>query len=213
VVFARSKRKNNQVLFYECDFTQPQKIFNTVNLAISDLGEIHAGIHTAVSPILRKRAMEITPQDLQESFSVDLFGGMVFLQSIGRHMITQGFGKLLAITTRAIEDQVLPSRMSGYLISKFALKGLLKILHQELFKSNIAVSALAPGFMDTPLNSDLPPRLIELIKEQSQGGLILPEQVGEAVYKILSMNIQESSGKTFFIDSEAETIKLTSRGF
>jgi NAD(P)-dependent dehydrogenase (short-subunit alcohol dehydrogenase family) len=212
-ILSRKKSPDFDGLFYECDFTQTEQVVKAVALAQKDLGEISAAIHTAVSPIVRKRALDISVEDFETAFSVDVFGGFAFLQSVGRLMKQQGQGRIVALLTEAIEGKAVPAAMAGYVSAKFAVKGLLKVLHQELEASNIAVSALAPGFMDTPLNSDLPPRLIEFMKEQQGGKLTTPENGAEVLYQVLTLPPAECAGKTFFVQSNQASAAPQSSDF
>lgn len=212
-LLSKSKPKNFAGLFYLCDFTSAQQVKDTVLAASRQLGGLTAAIHTAVSPIARKRTLDISVSEFTDSFLVDVFGGFAFFQSAGRIMKEQGHGRIVALTSEAIESPEAPSAMAGYVSAKFALKGLLKVLHRELAGAHIAVSALAPGFMDTPLNRDLPPRLIEFIKEQRGGELTTPIRVAEALYDILTMPEQECAGKTFFVFADRHSPPSQSKNF
>ncbi len=211
-MLGRKKPENFSGIFLNCDFNQPEQIRQAVRLAKENLGSFSAAVHTAVSRIVRKRILDISAEDFTQSFSVDIFGGFVFLQSAAEFMKDQGFGHLVAISTEAVENKEAPMGMAGYASAKYALKGMLKIFKQELEKKQIAVCALAPGFMETKLNSDLPPRLIDFIKEQQGGQLISPDQVAETLNQILNMPFNSCSGKNFFI-KPGHKLNVESRDF
>ena len=198
-ILALHEPKNFNGFFFKCDFTQDKEIETAVLKVKEQLGTITAAVHTAVSPICRKRALDISYKEFVGAFLVDVFGGFVFAQAVGRIMKEQGFGRIIALSSEAVEDKSAPAGMAGYVSAKFAVKGWLKVMSQELGNFNVAVSALAPGFMDTPLNRDLPSRLLEFIAERQGGKLVTPEEVADVLGKVLTLQHKDCSKKTFFV--------------
>jgi len=94
--------------------------------------------------------------------------------------------------------------MGGYTVAKYALRGLLKELHQDLASSNVTVNAVAPDFMDTDLHKDLPGAVRKFIAERGvEGGVRSPEDVAAATAYLCSEEGRMVNGKIFsFRESE-----------
>ena len=60
-----------------------------------------------------------------------------------------------------------PKMLVPYIIGKYALLGLSKVLAVELAEYNSTVNMLSPGMVDTKLIEDLPPKLIEMTAYQN----------------------------------------------
>ncbi len=91
--------------------------------------------------------------DWNEVIDVNLNAVFTFCQIFGREMICQGHGKIINIAS-------LLSFQGGYTVpaytvSKHGVAGLTKALCNEWASLGVNVNAIAPGYMDTEMNSAL----------------------------------------------------------
>ena len=82
-----------------------------------------------------------------------------------------------------------------YSASKGAINAFTLALSQELESASITVNAVAPGMVDTAMNSHLTKDEIEeFVRSTERGRMITPEEVAEKVYSLAL------SGKTGIIE-------------
>lgn len=172
---------------YACDITDNAAVTQTIEQILQKYGHIDHLVHAAVSPLIRKKPSAITAAEFQQQFAVTTFGGFNLCQAVLPAMRAQKYGRIVGITTVALEPNVTSSSLTGYLSAKFALRGFLRELAREVAADGITVNAVAPDFVATALNSDLPPRATELWQDKKPTKkLVTPEDVATAVMFFLS---------------------------
>ena len=188
----------------ECDLTNELEVKVCLDGLMKTYHQIDVCIHTAVSPLIRKKASQISPSDFRQQFEVSLFGGLNLFQAVIPGMKAIKKGKLIGLTTAALASEGPESNMSGYLCAKFALKGLLKELSKELVSSNIAVNAMAPDFVPTYLHKDLPEQVVSFISSR------MPTNTPDDVAKTAALLCAEDNAVTgfTFLVSSGERVKL-----
>ena len=88
-----------------------------------------------------------------------------------------------------------------YSASKAAVIGLTKALAREVAPSGITVNAVAPGVIDTPMNSGFDKETLEALKEETPVGRIgTPEDVARAILFLADEKSSFITGQTFGID-------------
>ncbi|MDO8521037.1 MAG: SDR family oxidoreductase [bacterium] len=193
---------SSHVFGYQLDLTDHSEVVRTLGEIEREIGPIAVGVHAANGPILRKKVSEISLNTFREQFLVGLFGGFNFFSALAQFMKQRKKGTLIGITTTAVEgDEPVQGSFGGYISAKFALKGLLSELREELKPFNIHVYAVAPGFIDGGLNADLPARLVEFMKEKSPSGkLTEPSDVAATITRLLLFPDQFSDALTVVSD-------------
>jgi 3-oxoacyl-[acyl-carrier protein] reductase len=185
-----------------CDISDERAVIDM----IATITKIEAVVHAAVGPVIRKNILEMSSTELNDQLAVSFLGGFYFLKAAAGEMKNGGGGAMIAILSRVVEPDVRYAKMAGVTIGKYALRGLLKELHGELVSSAVRVNAIAPDFMDTPLNGDLPPEVRKFIAERAtKGSIKSPEEVARAVSFLLSKDGASVNGKIFSFDKNEIT--------
>lgn len=87
-------------------------------------------------------------------------------------------GKALMVNTASIAGKSGQPWLSVYSATKFAVVGWSQAMHKELSPSGVQVTALCPGFVDTPMT--------DFVKEQvSAEEMIQPDDIAQAVVLLL----------------------------
>jgi NAD(P)-dependent dehydrogenase (short-subunit alcohol dehydrogenase family) len=87
-------------------------------------------------------------------------------------------GKALIVNTASIAGKTGEGWLAAYSATKAGVVGLSQAMHKELGQDGIQVTALCPGFVDTPMT--------DWVKEQvSKDEMIRPEDIAEAVRFLL----------------------------
>ncbi len=113
---------------------------------------------------------DISMQEWDRMFDVNVKGIFLCCQGVLPSMIRNKTGKIINISSiwgiTGASCEVL------YSTTKAAIIGLTKALAKELGPSNIQVNCVAPGVIDTDMNSDLDQAAFEELKDQTPLGVI-----------------------------------------
>ncbi len=130
----------------EMDITQQASIEAAVDATVAHFGQIdilinNAAIFTA-APIV-----EITRDDFQRCFDINVAGSLFTLQAVARHMVARGGGgKIINMASQAGRRG--EPLVAVYCASKAAIISLTQSAGQDLIKYGINVNAIAPGVVD-----------------------------------------------------------------
>ena len=178
-----------------CDITDEKLTKKILAKGEEKMGRIDIGIHCAVSSIVRKKATTISPAQFKKQFEVTTFGGLIFFQNVLLLIKKQDCGKIIGLTSSLLNSSTLESSMAGYLCAKEALSGILRDLSKELVDDKITVNAVAPLFVDTPLQRDLPETVVSFIKNRSKTNTV--DEVAEVVSFLCSEKADNITGKVY----------------
>ena len=96
---------------------------------------------------------DITEQDLERMFKVNVYGDFYVTQAFLPDMINKKAGKVINISS--MWGEVGASCEVHYSASKAAVIGFTKALAKELAPSGINVNCITPGVIDTEMNSSI----------------------------------------------------------
>lgn len=165
---------------YQCDFSSPIEITETIEKIEKEHGRIDVAIHAAEPKISRVRLADMAPEQFESLTRASILGAFTFLKECARVMKEQKSGILIGITSEAIDGDTAIQKMGSYVPGKYALHGILRELRGELKPWNIQVHEVRPGFLPGGLNDDLPQAAFE-IAEKKWGPLETPEDIAEKI--------------------------------
>lgn len=125
-------------------FTQAEAAFGQVDILINNAG---------ISQI--KMLCDVTEDDWRHMFAVNMDSAYLCSKRALSAMVSQKWGRIINISS--MWGLCGASCEVPYSASKAALIGFTKALAKELAPSGITVNALAPGFIDTPMNRNVSP--------------------------------------------------------
>lgn len=193
-VFLLSKTKKElfadfaqQFKFLVCDLSDESQVASAFALIEAQAGPIDACVHTAVSPLVRKNILDVSKEEFKSQFQTDLFGGFSVFKCAAAIMKEQGSGSIIGVSSIYTEPGIAHPPLAGYVSSKFALRGLLRELAEELAPFSVRVNAVAPSFVATGLNKAVPERMVEFLKEKNpMRSLVTPEDVASVIFFLCS---------------------------
>lgn len=129
----------------EIDVTQQESIERAVNETIDTFGQIdilinNAAVFTA-APIV-----EITREDYQHVFDINVSGTLFTMQSVARHMKEFGGGKIINMASQAGRRG--EPLVAVYCATKAAVISLTQSAGLNLIQHGINVNAISPGVVD-----------------------------------------------------------------
>ena len=131
----------------QMDVSKLSEIFNAVNEAVTQFGRLDILVNN-VGCGPENPAEKVSEEDFDLTLSVNLKGTFFCSQAAGQHMIRQGYGRIINISSQA-GLVALPGE-AIYCMTKAAICHLTKCLAIEWGKHNITVNAVAPTFIATP---------------------------------------------------------------
>jgi 3-oxoacyl-[acyl-carrier protein] reductase len=139
--------------------------------------------------------MDETLERFEHELRLHILGSFALLQEAAKRMRTAKAGRIIGITTAALDPALRAKRMGSYLVGKATLEAILRELAKELAGDGITVNAVAPGFMAGGLNKDLPERMTDFVKEANpMKTLVTPQDVAAAVAFLCSPDARAITG-------------------
>ena len=167
------KKELNNVEIFKADVSKKEEANALIDFAIKKYGKIDVLINNA-GIAQTKLFTEITDEDWKDIIDTNLNSAFYCSREAVKNMIHNKSGLIINISS--IWGITGASCEVAYSTSKAAINGFTKALAKELGPSNIRVNAIAPGIINTEMNSYLSEDEIKNIKEE-----IPLEKIGDPV--------------------------------
>ena len=193
-------RKRRAVAF-QADIGKVSDGQNFITETVASLGKIDILVNNAG---LEKRAdfWDVTEEDFDAVLNVNLKGMFFTTQAVVRHLRQSGrAGKIINISS--VHEELPFPHFASYCASKGGIKMLTRNLAIELAPNKITINSIAPGAIETPINTKLlndPVKLKELLGNIPLGRLGTPEDVAGLAVFLASGESDYVTGSTFFVD-------------
>ncbi len=130
----------------EADLSSLEPIDRVVRGTIDGLGGLDILVNNA-GLIRRADAVDFTEKDWDDVMNVNIKGAFFMAQAAGRHMIANGYGKIINIASMLSFQGGI--RVPSYTASKSGIAGITRLLANEWASKGININAIAPGYMAT----------------------------------------------------------------
>lgn len=145
---AQARLAGQPVSFEKVDLTD----FKAVNALADRLGDVDILVNNA--GIGRQTAAEdISEAEWNEVMAINLNAVFWCAQAFGRKMVARGKGAIVNMGSMAGEIAVRPQKNVHYNASKAAVHHATKSMAAEWAPNGVRVNAVAPGFIETPMNA------------------------------------------------------------
>jgi len=147
------REKGYEVHGLEVDVTDRTAIKQSVSDAVQLLGGDIDILVNAAGIQRRAPSEDFSEQDWDDVLSVNLTAAFIYSQQVARGMIAKKRGKIIHVSS--IMSQFGGITIPAYAASKGGLSQLTKALSNDWAAKGICVNAIAPGYIDTQLNTAL----------------------------------------------------------
>ncbi len=186
------------VMVYKADIRKRKEVEAMVNDSIQKFGSIDVLVNNAgISQ--QKLFTDITEDEWDNMMNIHIKGMFNCSQCVAPHMISNKKGKIINISS--IWGMVGASCEVHYSTAKAGIIGFTKALAKELGPSNIQVNCIAPGIIETDMNS--------FLNEEEKSWLVedtplmrfgKPEEVAENVLYIASEKADFITGQVISVN-------------
>ena len=128
------------------DLSTIEPVQRIVDETVDKLGGLDILVNNA-GIIRRADAVDFTEEDWDAVVDTNLKSVFFLCQAAGKHMITQGSGKIINIASMLTFQGGI--RVPSYTASKSGIGGLTKLLANEWAARGVNVNAIAPGYIAT----------------------------------------------------------------
>ncbi|WP_066292417.1 acetoin reductase [Bacillus sp. FJAT-29937] len=140
------------------DISSRDQVFSMVDQVIEHFGRLDVMVSNA-GIVQVKPLLDITEEDLERIFRVNVFGTMFCMQAAAKVMIKQNGGKIInASSTSGKRGHEL---LSHYCATKFSVIGLTQAAAKELAPHGITVNAYCPGIVGTGMWEEIDRKMSE----------------------------------------------------
>jgi 2-deoxy-D-gluconate 3-dehydrogenase len=149
----------------------------------------------------RAPATDFPLADWDEVIAVNQRAVFLFCQTFGRVMVAQGRGKIINVASLLSFQGGIT--VPAYAAAKHAVSGLTQALCNEWASKGVNVNAIAPGYMDTEMNTALranPERNRAISERIPAGRWGLPEDMAGMAVFLASAAADYVHGQTLAVD-------------
>jgi len=146
------KLNSNHIFILPLDLEHTKTVEEKVHQVIEKFGQIDVLINNSGMGH-RTKAVNTSTEIDRKVMEVNFFGTINLTKAVAKQMQKQQFGKLVVVSS--IMGKYGMPLYSTYAASKHALYGYFESLRQELFKDNIKVLIVSPGFINTDVSTKL----------------------------------------------------------
>lgn len=154
---------------FKADVSKREEVRKMIEFALGKWGKVDVLINNAGIAKLQM-FQDVTENDWNEIIDTNLKSAFYTIQEILPNMLHNKKGCIINISS--IWGLVGASCESIYSVSKAGLDALTKSLAKELGPSNIRINSIAPGVIDTDMNSKIDEHIKNEIKSQTPLGKI-----------------------------------------
>ena len=200
------------------DVTQPDSINDAVGRTLRQFGQIDVLVNNA-GYALRGALEEVSVEQVQEMFDVNVFGVLRLIQSVAPHMRKQGSGRIINISS--IAGKLSTPANGAYSATKFALEALSDALRLELAPFGIQVVVIEAGAIKTHFddtaqahaqdilsNSASPYQPLYQKSDQFAASMRQQEPGPEVVSQVIQQAIETSQPKARYLAAVALSGRL-----
>lgn len=137
---------NTPCYYYVLDVSKETEVNTVFAKILADAGQIDILVNNAGFGIF-KTFEEATMVEVKDMFEVNVFGLVACTKAVLSHMLERNSGQIINIASLA--GKIATPKSSAYAATKHAVLGFTNSLRMELSSTNIYVTAINPGPIDT----------------------------------------------------------------
>jgi NADP-dependent 3-hydroxy acid dehydrogenase YdfG len=158
------------------DVTDQAAVDAVISATVQKHGRIDILVNNAGTNIKARRMRELTVEDWDRLVRTNLDGAFFCIREVLPQMIARKDGVIVNVNSVS-GKRAYPLAGAGYAAGKFGLHALAGCLASEELESNIRVSSIYPGEIDTPILEERPTP----VTAEQRAKILKPEDVAAAI--------------------------------
>jgi len=205
---ARLRREGIETVSFDlsaaADFQLDVSDGPAINAAVAEVGPVDIVINSAGVIGPNKPLWEITDDEWQTTFSVNVDGVFNLCRAVVPAMREKGWGRIVNIASIAGKEG--NPNLAAYSASKGAVIALTKALGKELATTGVLVNAIAPAVVETPMNAGTTPEVLAyMLSRIPMGRIGQADEVAALVAWLVSDEVSFSTGAVYDISGGRAT--------
>ncbi|MFH1089018.1 MAG: glucose 1-dehydrogenase [Candidatus Uhrbacteria bacterium] len=197
-VMAKIKNDCPNAIAIECDVSKEAEVKKMVDKTIKTFSGIDILVNNAGivydTPLFKR-----TAEQFKKTLEVNLLGSFLCSKYAAKQMLKKGSGKIVNISSTNAINSFSPEAVD-YDASKAGVIALTKDFAKEL-APKIQVNAIAPGWVETAMNKDLPKDFIKAETEKIYlKRFAKPEEIAKTVLFLASEDASYITGSILVVD-------------
>lgn len=207
------KRQGEESVSAKVDVSNWESVQRLVDHGITSFGRLDIMVNNAGTTSRGKDILELSVEEYRHTIDVNQNGVFYGIKAAGKVMKGNEArlgGRGVIVNTASFFAELSVPNMLPYVTSKGAVVAMTKAAARDLAKYDIRVVAVAPGFIETPMNAyrKSSAELWEIGQKQNlRGKAGTPKQVASVVVFVASDGASIVNGSTVFADDGASTFK------
>ncbi len=186
------------ILIFPADVSDFKRAQEVVDTTIKEMGRIDVLVNNA-GTTLDKFLLRTTEEDWDRIIDINLKSVFNYSKAASRYMLKQKSGVIINVSS--VVGLIGNAGQASYAASKAGIIAFTKSLAKELGSRNIRVVAVAPGFIETDLTSNLPQDIKDYYFQQiALRRFGKPEDVAGVIYFLASEDANYITGQTIIVD-------------
>ena len=192
------KKMGADAIAVKCDVSNEDEVKEMVKKAIDAFGKIDILVNNA-GIVYDMPISERKVEQWKRTLDVNLLGNFLCSKYVSQQMMKNGYGKIVNISSTNAINSFSPDAID-YDASKAGVITLTKDFAKEL-APNIQVNAIAPGWVDTDMNKDLPKDFVESETQKIYlKRFAKPEEIAATIIFLASDDANFITGSVLVVD-------------
>lgn len=166
-VVKQIQQKGGVAFALRLDVSEPEACDKAIESVVKEHGKLDILVNNAGISI-DQLLLRIKPEEVEKTFAANLYGALWCAKAAIRPMMKNKTGRIINLAS-VVGESGNPGQ-AAYSASKAGLIGLTKTLAREYASRGITVNAVAPGYIDTDMTSDLSDEVKKQIVAQTPLG-------------------------------------------
>ena len=186
--------KNIEIDYLKCDLSNTGEVLKSIEYIKEKYNTPTHFLHLAARKFEYVKFSKFNWEDTLKDLEIQVHSFAEFMRAFLPIMSKQKYGKIVAMLS-SVTKGVPPKYLSSYVITKYALMGLINSLVSEYKEKGININAISPTMVETSFLENTDERIIEMTASNS--GMkrnVKVEEVANAIKYLMSDEAEYING-------------------